>query len=230
MGKILIIDSSKPIGRVIIGEGSQTITSKSSMESFAHLRDMPLMVESVLKENALAIKDLDAIAINLGPGSYTALRVGMSLTKGLCYGLDIPIIGISNFDILLEYIKINELIGVNEQVIGLCMHARADELYIKFYDRKLNLIKEAESYYLNNGNLSEVFPGQKILLVGEGINTFSEVLTPMNILYKDVTNTIEASVCVSLNSYNSGVYEDLAYSVPDYFKAPNITKSKKKFF
>ena len=96
MSLILHIDTSSALCSVCIAENGKLIAEKSATEENLHAKDISAMITGVLKIATIPKESIKAVAINGGPGSYTGLRIGTSVAKGLCYGLDIPLIGISS--------------------------------------------------------------------------------------------------------------------------------------
>ena len=95
MPKFILIESSGDVCSVAVSRGSQIIAEKSIQEPNSHSIYLAQFVDDVLKESGLEIATLDAVIIGGGPGSYTGLRIGCSLAKGLCFGSDLPLIACS---------------------------------------------------------------------------------------------------------------------------------------
>ncbi|ULT27047.1 tRNA (adenosine(37)-N6)-threonylcarbamoyltransferase complex dimerization subunit type 1 TsaB [Sphingobacterium sp. E70] len=97
---ILQIDTSTSVCSVALSENGQTLTVLDLDEPNAHAAKLTVLIEQVLAETERSMKELTAIAVSMGPGSYTGLRIGVSTAKGLCYGLDIPLIAINTLEAL----------------------------------------------------------------------------------------------------------------------------------
>ena len=91
MALILNIETATEISSVCIAKGDKVLAIRESTEAMTHARETTILIEDCLKEANIALTEVDAIAVSIGPGSYTALRVGSSISKGICYALDIPI-------------------------------------------------------------------------------------------------------------------------------------------
>ena len=95
MAAILNIETATPLCSVALAIDGRLIAQRETQEEKSHAARLTVFIEEILKEQGLQIKDLHAIAIGKGPGSYTGLRIGVSTAKGLCYGAGIPLIAVS---------------------------------------------------------------------------------------------------------------------------------------
>ena len=118
------------------------IIEKDSV-SYSHSENLHYFISELLKKNKINFKDLSAVSVSRGPGSYTGLRIGLSAAKGICYGVDIPLISISSLKILAKSSKFDGYIIST-------MDARRDEIYSCIYDSKLNIIREEKPEIVNN--------------------------------------------------------------------------------
>ena len=109
MALILCIETSTKNCSVSISENGKIIDSiENRNDKYSHSEELTIFISELLKNNNIDFKDLDAVAISKGPGSYTGLRIGVSTAKGLCYALDIPLLSISTLEsIALEIEKEN---------------------------------------------------------------------------------------------------------------------------
>ena len=113
--KILAIESSS--SSLLLGLHKKNKFFSLESESINNTaKNINIMVDKILKKSSSTLKDLDAIAISSGPGSFTSLRVGMSYAKGLSFTLDIPIIPVSTFEILL-FSNLNKVKGETSVLI-----------------------------------------------------------------------------------------------------------------
>ena len=106
---ILSIETSTEVCSVAIHNQELLIAEKESVEAYSHAERLAPLIEEILKDNNISRKELTAIAVSAGPGSYTGLRIGISTAKGLCYALDIPLITIGTLESMLESIKDNNV-------------------------------------------------------------------------------------------------------------------------
>ena len=100
MALLLCIEAGTDIGSVALAKNDRLLSLRESGESRQHAQNLAVYVEEILRENDLDAKDLDAVAVGMGPGSYTGLRICVSLAKGICYGAGIPLIAVGSLEAL----------------------------------------------------------------------------------------------------------------------------------
>ena len=102
MSLILAIETGTDICSVGIAKDGELLSLRESDEGRDHARKVGVFVDELLRETDIAPDDLDAVAVGKGPGSYTGLRIGVSFAKGLCYGLQKPLVAVGSLDALAE--------------------------------------------------------------------------------------------------------------------------------
>ena len=137
---ILQLETSTDVCSVAISKDGKLINIAESQVLNSHSEVITLLIQSCLKESDLLISQINAIAISDGPGSYTSLRVGAATAKGLCYGLNIPMIAIDSLQILAAGVS-QEYIA-DEDVIIPMIDARRMEVYTAVFDKRLVNILE----------------------------------------------------------------------------------------
>jgi tRNA threonylcarbamoyladenosine biosynthesis protein TsaB len=103
MATILNIETATEVCSVNLARDGEILVEKESMEGLNHSRLLTVFIEEIFRENNFMPKHLDAVAVSKGPGSYTGLRIGVSVAKGLCYSLGIPLIAVGTLDALGKY-------------------------------------------------------------------------------------------------------------------------------
>lgn len=179
------------------------------------------MIQSVCQKAQIALKDLSAIAISGGPGSYTGLRIGSSTAKGLCFALDIPLIAISTLEALAS-----QAVAISDaEIVWPMIDARRMEVYHGLYDRSLNLLQPVTNAIVTEEDFKpDLTVGKKLVLCGDGAAKASEYLglTDLNI------QTDASFLCnLAVKAFNNREFVDLGAYEPFYLKSANITTSKK---
>lgn len=133
MTTLLAIDTAADICSVAIARGN-TLCHRSSPTVRKHAADVLPMIQSLLDETGLSLRDMNAIVMVSGPGSFTGLRIGAAVAQGLSFGTDIPIIRISSLMMLARaaFVASGQVPGT-ESVFHTCLHAREDEYYFAIY-------------------------------------------------------------------------------------------------
>ena len=174
---ILCIESSTSVCSAAICKDGEPIKQCISYEGSNHARLLPRYIEELLsfaREQALSI---EAVALSEGPGSYTGLRIGASTAKGLCYGLNIPLIPVPTLDVLCEAAR-KSLCSVNEAVLIPMIDARRMEVYTKVEgETKAVVVENEESVLCQNSGLSAQ---RSYFYFGDGAEKCSKIFTKPN--------------------------------------------------
>jgi tRNA threonylcarbamoyladenosine biosynthesis protein TsaB len=222
MSNILHIETSTKACSVAIAEGGHLLASDFRLfDHYAHAETLNPMIQSVMKVAKRNFKDLEAIAVSSGPGSYTGLRIGISSAKGFCYGLEIPLIAVSSLEIMAAAGKNYE--GKHENaVLVAMMDARRMEVYSATFDKDLKRLDNDKAIIVDE-NFTKRFEGEKIYYFGDGMPKCISVLEQdsrsvfIDAIYPDAKNMIQ----ISLEKFRNSEFEDLAYFEPEYLKEFN---------
>ncbi len=213
MTYILNIETATKNCSVSLSENGETISFKElATESFSHAEKLHVFIADVLKEVNLNFKDLNAIAVSQGPGSYTGLRIGVSSVKGLCYALNLPMISIDTLALLANQISIEE--GIIVPMID----ARRLEVYAAFYDTNGNQIREIKAEVIDENTYSEI--SEKMHLVGDGALKLKSILTNDKFIFHDdvVFPSAKEMSKIAFDKYKKSDFVDVAYFEPFYLK------------
>ena len=153
MAYILNIETSTKNCSVALAKNGEIVLCKEIAEiGFSHAEKLHVFLEELLKETDLSFKDINAIAVSQGPGSYTGLRIGVSAAKGLCYALDIPLIAVDTMQILANQVTVEE--GIIIPMIDArrmeVFSAIFDKNHLKIRETKAEILEE-DSFSINNG-------------------------------------------------------------------------------
>ena len=228
MPTILQLETSTDVCSVAISRDGILLSIAESQVLNSHSEVITLLIETCLNESGLAIQALDAVAISDGPGSYTSLRVGTATAKGLCYGLDIPMLAIDSLQILAAGISQSQ-IALNDVIIPM-IDARRMEVYTAVFDKSLKKIVETHAHILHENSLEELTKASKVHVCGSGASKFIENFPSEKLTLHHIKTSASYMSHLALDMYLKNEKVDTAYYVPNYFKAPNITKSTKNLF
>jgi tRNA threonylcarbamoyladenosine biosynthesis protein TsaB len=230
MANILNIETSSKICSVSIFHKTEQLGYAVAEEEFTHARDLTSLISDSLKTAGLKLTDLDAVAVNAGPGSYTALRVGYSVAKGLCFGSDLKMLAHTSFEILYDQAKHSDQFLGCDCIIPM-IDARRDEVYMLAYNNDGSEVIDAQSFILDEEVLKKSIGTKKnILVIGDAAKKAKSFLNSSDFKFQELEITAIHMAYISWEKYQLEKWENVAYTIPFYLKPPNIVASKKKYF
>ncbi|WP_165157677.1 tRNA (adenosine(37)-N6)-threonylcarbamoyltransferase complex dimerization subunit type 1 TsaB [Parabacteroides sp. ZJ-118] len=228
MSLILNIETSTSVCSVALSEGEEVVFEKASFEGPSHAALLGVYAEEALKVAKSEGLKPDAVAVSSGPGSYTGLRIGVSVAKGLCFGYDIPLIGIPTLDVLAS-----AAIRKNKEERG-CLYcamldARRMEVYASIYDSRLNTIRATAADIVDADSYASFLENGKVCFFGDGAAKCKAVITSPNACFIDGIYPLAVTMAsLSRKAYDEGRFENVAYFEPLYLKEFQATVAKNK--
>jgi tRNA threonylcarbamoyladenosine biosynthesis protein TsaB len=193
-------------------DGKTILTREIAEQGYSHAEKLHVFIEEILKETGITVRDLKAIAVSKGPGSYTGLRIGVSTAKGLCYALGIPLISVDTLQVLAKQVTIEH--GFIVPMID----ARRMEVYSATFDKNHQNIKEVQAEVLTDNSYTEV--DETIYFIGDCQEKCKTVLTKTN--FKFLPDIVFPSAnemsAISFEKFTANDFEDMAYFEPFYLK------------
>ena len=173
MSIILSIETSTKTCSVAVHHQRRLLSNMDVHAEKSHSAHLGEMIVKAINFAGYSAKDLSAVAISKGPGSYTGLRIGTSTAKGLCFGLDIPLIAVNSLTAMAHYVN-----GFNHQKKILCpmFDARRMEVYCQLLDHELGVIQKTEARIIDNDSYSRELSHQSILFSGDGMDKTRAIL------------------------------------------------------
>ena len=227
MSVILHIESATDGCSVAVSDEGQIVFSKEDREG--HNNAVSL---GVLADEALALTDsrglrLDAVAVSEGPGSYTGLRIGVSMAKGICYGRDLKLISVSTLKLLcVQPLLTLEL--PDDALLCPMIDARRMEVYSAVYDRALNEVREIRADVVTADTYREYLDAHEVWFMGNGSAKCREVIDHPNAHFlDDIVPQARWMFPLAEQSFNRGEFRDVAYFEPYYLKDFIAIKPKK---
>ncbi|MEE1098888.1 MAG: tRNA (adenosine(37)-N6)-threonylcarbamoyltransferase complex dimerization subunit type 1 TsaB [Alistipes sp.] len=234
MALILCIETGTDICSVGISRDGELISLRESNEGRDHAKRVAVFVDELLRENDIRPCDLDAIAVGKGPGSYTGLRIGVSFAKGLCYGLNKPLIAVGSLNALTAVAREDYEAGIvdveNWDSATLCpmVDARRMEVYAQPFNSKGEELAPVNAEIINEESFLALRnnPEKPFVIFGNGAKKCVEILK--DALWIDITPSSRGLAQLAQEAYDKGEFEDVAYFEPFYLKDFVVTTSKKK--
>lgn len=226
MANILSIDTSTEAGSVAFSKNGKVIFNRESFEDRSHAVKTGVFVDQILSEAEKAGMKPDAIAVCSGPGSYTGLRIGISLAKGLCYGYNIPLIAIDTHTVLTQGL-LSETRIEGDPVLCPMIDARRMEVYYAVFDNTLTRQKPTVAEVVDSESFLE-YQDQEVYFFGNGAGKCKEVLSLPTMHFVDGIHPMAKYLAVlAEQAFSENQFEDVAYFEPFYLKNFVATISKK---
>ena len=226
MAYLLHIESTSTVCSVAISKDDELIAIKEVNNGYTHAENLHVFIEQLLNESSLHAKDLNAVSVSSGPGSYTGLRIGFSAAKGLAYALQIPLITIDT----LKALTATAVTTINKEGI-FCplLDARRMEVYCAAYDKELNETLSVRALVLSEESIYVFNTTKDIYFFGDGMPKAQELLqTIPNVHFiEGITASASAMISLAFKKYCTKDFADIAYVEPNYLKEFFFTTSKK---
>lgn len=228
MSCILHIETSTEVCSVSVSEDGATIFSQEDFAGQQHAVKLGSFVDEALSFiNSHAIP-LDAVAVSCGPGSYTGLRIGVSMAKGICYGQDLPLIGVPTLKILCVPVLLFHDLPENALLCPM-IDARRMEVYAALYDRSLQVIRETAADIVDEDTYLEYLEKQPVYFFGNGSGKCGEKITHPNAHFiENIRPLAKMMFPLAEKAIAENDFKDVAYFEPYYLKEFVATKSKSK--
>jgi len=224
MALILSIESATSICSVALHkEGKLLMLSEVDQEN-AHARQLMLLIEDLFLQAGVKTLDLAAVAVSSGPGSYTGLRIGVSVAKGLAFALDLPLIAVDTLT-ALAYPAFG-LCGENDFVIPL-LDARRMEVYTSVFGATGKMIEPSHPLEMDGNLFLKYLEKGKVFFLGDGLEKLKGVLDHVNAVYLSNLNSADSVGLLAYQKFLDKSFEDIAYFEPNYLKEFRVLASKK---
>lgn len=215
MSLILHLETATTVCSVALSQAGKMLALKEENKGFTHAEHLTLFIEEVMKMAGKNFNELNAVAVSKGPGSYTGLRIGVATAKGLCYGLNIPLLAINTLTSLMYGAQ-----RKHSKDFHFCpmLDARRMEVYSAIYKHE-NIIHDTVAIILNENSFSALLDQQEVLFFGDGAQKFKEICKHKQAIF-DLTIEPSAAHMIDFihKKFISKDFENLAYFEPYYLK------------
>ncbi len=233
MGRILLIETATETCSVALAVNGVTVKYLELTEGYRHSEMLTVLTGRLLHDCGIDPGQLDAVCVSRGPGSYTGLRIGVSVAKGLCYSLDIPLIAVSSLDTIARHCATKvihgECLGTTEIFICPMLDARRMEVYTALYDNSGKRITPISAKIITGDSFRDKLENNILLFCGNGADKCRNTLTSSNARFHD---NLKASArfmsYLAEECYDTKKFENVAYFEPFYLKDFIATVPKNK--
>ncbi|MFN5188943.1 MAG: tRNA (adenosine(37)-N6)-threonylcarbamoyltransferase complex dimerization subunit type 1 TsaB [Chitinophagia bacterium] len=218
MATFLIIDTALEEAIVALGKDGKIIGELTNIETHSHASFIQVAIATVLERQQIAITELDAIVVTLGPGSYTGLRVGLATAKGIAYALQKPLIGLSTLGALAAAaVQLSPTtIELSTQIFAM-IDARRMEIFGAIYDTSINPKVQEQSMVLDQTKWNSLI-NQPTICIGNGHHKTKDFASTHNMTYLDGSYSSQMLLDLAMEKWTAGQFEELAYVGPNYLK------------
>lgn len=226
MSCILHIETSTLVCSVAVSEDGATVFSREDRKGPSHAVSLGLFVDEALSLIDSHAMMLDAVAVSCGPGSYTGLRIGVSMAKGICYGRDLPLIGIPTHEVLCVPVLLYHDLP-DDALLCPMIDARRMEVYATVYDRALNVKRPTAADVVDEYSYAEYLEQGPVYFFGDGAAKCKEQIVHPNAHFIDAIHPLAKMMFpLAEKAMAQKQFKDVAYFEPFYLKEFIATKSK----
>ncbi|MGZ5189875.1 MAG: tRNA (adenosine(37)-N6)-threonylcarbamoyltransferase complex dimerization subunit type 1 TsaB [Flavisolibacter sp.] len=213
MSFILHIDTAVQSASICISDKESIVFSAINPSQKDHASWLHQQIRDGLLERNISIKQIEAVSVSAGPGSYTGLRVGMATAKGICYALKIPMILVNTLQMMANAAKKH-----TSEWLCPMIDARRMEVFTAIFDKSLNKVEPYHNLILDQNSFYSLLDQKEILFFGNGSTKFQSLTQHPNALFAKVDATAENMPELVYSRFLDKDFADLAYAEPCYGK------------
>lgn len=219
MSCILNIETSTNVCSVALSEDGACIFTQEDHGGPNHGEQLGKFVDEALSFADSHAIPVDAVAVSSGPGSYTGLRIGTSMAKGICYGADIKLIAVPTLELLCVPVLLHHDETEDNALLVPMIDARRMEVYSAVYDRSLKAVRAIQADVVDGDTYKEFLDKGPVYFFGDGAEKCMEVIHHPNAhLIKNIEPVAKNMFPLAEKRMAEGKFEDVAYFVPFYLK------------
>ena len=226
MSCILHIETSTDVCSVAVSQDGASIFSKEDFKGPSHATELGVFVDEALSFADSHAIPVDAVAVSCGPGSYTGLRIGVSMAKGVCYGRSIPLIGIPTLEVMCVPVLLYRDLP-EDALLCPMIDARRMEVYAAVYDRALRVEREIGADIVDENSYSDFLAEHPVYFFGNGAAKCKDKLQHPNARFLDDVHPLAKWMFpLAEKAMAQGKFDDVAYFEPFYLKEFVASKPK----
>ncbi len=216
MAVILSIDTATEVCSVCLSKDGEVVAIAETMEPNSHSLQLGNLIQKVFSESRYDIQNIDAVAISEGPGSYTGLRIGVSMAKGICFSSEKPLISVGTINALA--MGMADKFDENHILVPM-IDARRMEVYTAKFDHLASSLSTVYPEIINQNSFAEEARNKKIVLFGNGAKKCYDIIDSNNkILVENVYSSSRHMVNIAHEKLRNQEFVDVAYFEPLYLK------------
>lgn len=217
---ILYIETATDVCSVALSRGAEVIGLKEEAGGNNHAKHLLPFVDEVLKQGGCTVSDLNGVAVSVGPGSYTGLRIGVSTAKGIAYTAGIPVMAVGTLESIAQGARESWTDAFTEplQIVPM-LDARRMEVFTTRYSFDMQSLEEVSAKIVDENTFAELLSEHKVLFCGNGMPKCREILSANpNAFFAEVTVSAKNMLPAALRKWQNSDFENVAYFEPFYLK------------
>ena len=219
MSCILNIDTSTNVCSVAVSQDGACIFDKEDHSGPNHAERLGAFVDEALSFIDNHAIPLDAVAVSCGPGSYTGLRIGVSMAKGICYGRDVKLLAVPTLELLCVPVLLREIVTDDDALLCPMLDARRMEVYAQLFTRSLREVRPIQADVVDADTYREYLDKHPVYFFGNGAMKCKEVIDHPNALFIEGIEALAKNMLpLAERRMAREEFEDVAYFVPFYLK------------
>lgn len=232
MPTILCIETGSNVCSVALGNKQGILGVKEVCDEKAHSSLLNVLINDLCNEKKITLSEIDAVAVSKGPGSYTGLRIGVSMAKGICYAISKPLIAVGSLESMVygidDYINVNQF-GREEVLLCPMIDARRMEVYTALFNFQKHPLTEVKALVVDGSTFESRLKSKKVVFFGNGAAKCREVISNTNAMFvDDFSPSARFMLPLAMLAYEEKDFKDVAYFEPFYLKNFVAVKGKNK--
>ena len=220
---ILCLETATPSCSVALVHNGEVLACEEDPKGQNHSEKITLFIDSVMKKAGISYDQLDAVAVSMGPGSYTGLRIGVSTAKGICYAVSKPLIAVETLEAMAYGGSAVISSGRSERrnlLLIPAIDARRMEVYAAIFDENVNKIKDTEAVIIDENSFADLKKDHHLYLFGDGADKCAEIFANDDkiTVIKDFYCSAKYMNTIAQQKFNNSEFVDVAYFEPFYLK------------
>lgn len=219
MSCILHIETSTNVCSVAVSEDGKVIFDKADRTGNNHAEALGSFVDEAMSFADSHAIPLDAVAVSSGPGSYTGLRIGVSMAKGVCYALNLPLLSVPTLELMCVPVLLRNEEIEDEALLCPMIDARRMEVYAALYDRALKPVRGIQADVVDADTYRQWLEDRPVYFFGNGAAKCMDTINQPNAhLIEGIEPVAKWMMPLAERKMLNDIHEDVAYFVPYYLK------------
>lgn len=213
MALILHIDTALETASVCLANSGRLLQLEENKNRNNDAGWLHPAIEKMMQQQSVQFSQLHAVAVTIGPGSYTGLRIGLSAAKGMCYALQIPLIAVGTLQ-MMAFAARQEPVDLLAPLID----ARRQEVFAALYNKNLNPVMAPQALIVQQNSFDAYLPENRILFFGNGSTKVQQIIKHKNACFKTIPVNATSLILLAEKFFNQKLFVPVAYAEPLYLK------------